>query len=88
MESEPIGLAGNRFSILASKRTPLAWVFLLCHAFLNPLWTAISEPLVRMINRGEGNVKPKFFPPSAIILSLKIFNAKIEFKESELPGDN
>jgi hypothetical protein len=41
-----------------------------------------------MIKRGKRNVKPKFFPPSAIILSLKIFNAKIEFKESELPGDN
>ena len=40
-----------------------------------------------MIERGGGNVKYKFFPPSAIILSLKIFNAKIEFKEIELPGD-
>jgi hypothetical protein len=88
MESEPIGLAGNRFSILASKRTPLAWIYLLCSAFLNPLWTAVSELPVCMIKRGKRNVKYKFSPPSAIILSLKIFNAKIEFKESELPGDN
>ena len=79
MESEPTGLAGNGLSILASKRTTLAWVFLLCHAFLNPLWTAISEPPVCMIKRGERNVKPMFFPLSAIILSLKIFNAKIKF---------
>ena len=62
--------------------------FLLYPAFLNPLWTAVSELPVRMIKRGEGNVKYKIFPPSAIILSLKIFNAKIKFKESELPGDN
>jgi hypothetical protein len=60
--------------------------FLLCLAFLNPLCTAVSEPPVRMIKRGEGNVKYKIFPPAAIILSLKIFNAKIEFKESELSG--
>ena len=61
--------------------------FLLCLAFLNHLRTAVSELPVCMIKRGKRNVKPKFFPPSAIILSLKIFNAKIEFKESELPGD-
>jgi hypothetical protein len=61
MESEPIGLAGNRFSILASKRTPLAWIYLV-FCFLKPTMDSCIRIASLHDKEGQAKCQTQVFP--------------------------